>query len=669
MEELFQYVGQDGQELHAFHKDKVYVYSSPRENSIDRYAVLPVGCYFACSGLVYYEDQCWMKIRRGYFSNAQQNGYLRVEFEHDDDPTTCRTSTEPVRFKHLRRLPSFPSFLCAQERLTLSRIPTYNLHLRKHVTLPTEGTATATSSSHHSTQRHLPAASVFQATECRFNDDFTQLALKITSPFGLVGWINVSFFESLLVVDDPRKSLPKPCYVQNVAPRSGKWMGELPVRDAPSLQAQRLGNLEAFRIARALERKLVKDQVWIRIGEFEYDEQSQQPDEAEDNQRDNLVLVDLGPRRRQTDAAWIVERHANTGERVTKPWSCQSLETASEVGGDNEERYYRNVYAKRPLPLRKSPHLTAEVVGTLEPGAVFLSTKRVLNDKGRMWVRVPLSSFENPQDGAFGYIIQCNAKTNRAMLQEIPRPTKYGPNKAFFQVQVPKQAESEADNNARLEDDSFPVYAESTSTSRELFRVRNGAILSVTSSTINREERRVWYQVLMDEIDDTLIVDRRMGAEERQCVVHIPACHPRVAGTQVAVRPINRSLEKITNPASAKANGTNSGSRVVFSGRASKLFGSSLLHLSTVDLDKETTTKQPASTLGRVAPAAGEDPTSIAKKTLASAPPQSLCTTVTASIRDWIAPALSCRSLQQRQHMYAQLHTDDDDEYLDADDS
>lgn len=65
------------------------------------------GAYFACSEYVYYNNECWMKIRRGAFSSAHLNGYLRVEL----DATAPRERAEngaitgAATFKHLHRLP------------------------------------------------------------------------------------------------------------------------------------------------------------------------------------------------------------------------------------------------------------------------------------------------------------------------------------------------------------------------------------------------------------------------------------------------------------------------------------------------------------------------------------------------------------------------------------
>lgn len=89
---------------------------------------LRVGAYFACSGVSFYEDQCWMKIRRGYFSNARSNGYVRVELDaagagRGDLPARQQTSEatrNPAQFKFLRRLPGPYASLVAAERRTWS---------------------------------------------------------------------------------------------------------------------------------------------------------------------------------------------------------------------------------------------------------------------------------------------------------------------------------------------------------------------------------------------------------------------------------------------------------------------------------------------------------------------------------------------------------------------
>lgn len=439
---------------------------------------------------------------------------------------------------------------------------------------------------HHAhQQRYLPPVSVFQATESQFNEDFTQMALKITSPFGMTGWINVSFHETLVVVEDPRQtSWSHPVYMQNVATKAGKWMGELPVRAIPSLQAPRLGNLESYRIVEAVERKLVKDQVWIKIQKFT------SPVAGADGDNQGSEDGDGGSNTEEPEArsseAWIIERNVNTGERVTIPWGSSCIQ--DQPNSDHEERYYRNIYSRRSLPLRKSPELAAEVVGQLEPGAVFASSTRVLNAQGRMWVRVPLSNDENPQDTAFGYAIQSNAKTNRCMLQELPAPGKMAP-KQYFQLvrnQVPPNAQNPESNGGGERQHLVAARSEPTMRSKELFYVKNGAILSVLGSMYVRDERRIWLQVLAADIDRSMRVKQESFAltedEQHQNVVYLPICDPSCP-SETSAKPINRVLEKIPNP-SVHHNEKKPSARVVFSGRASKLFGSQLMQPSTIDL-------------------------------------------------------------------------------------
>ncbi|GLE04090.1 hypothetical protein PINS_up013001 [Pythium insidiosum] len=256
-------------------QEKLFVYSSPRERAIDRCGELTVGAYVASSELLYYEDQCWLKIRRGRFSSAaQHSGYLRVEFDVDGERAEKQRRAAafghaPRAFKRLHHISGVS--VCSANGVTLSRIPAFSTSPSSSGSSSSSSsvpTSPPTSPSHLLSQqhRHLPVASIVQALDCRFSDDFTQLSLKVTSPFGLSGWINgVSFHEMFEVVEDPRVPLKAPLYVQNIAPRDGKLVGQLPIRAIPSLQAPRQQHLKSFEIAVAVERKLVKDQVWLRL--------------------------------------------------------------------------------------------------------------------------------------------------------------------------------------------------------------------------------------------------------------------------------------------------------------------------------------------------------------------------------------------------------------------
>uniref|UniRef100_K3WFS7 Uncharacterized protein n=1 Tax=Globisporangium ultimum (strain ATCC 200006 / CBS 805.95 / DAOM BR144) TaxID=431595 RepID=K3WFS7_GLOUD len=609
MEEFFQHVGRAPAANAALNKHKLFLYSSPRENPIDRCGEVRVGAYFACSGISFYGDQCWMKIRRGVFSNAKLNGYIRVELDVDagDVPPHQQTNMaepRPAQFKHLRRLPNFPAFLCAREKLLLSRIPVFSIPDASKKSFSSSDSPTKRDPHHAHQLRYLPAVSVFHATEAQFNEDFTQMALKISSTFGMTGWINVSFHDTLIVVEDPRpQNWGHPVYMQNVATKTGKLMGELPFRAIPSLQAPRLGSIESYRIVEAVERKLVKDQVWIKIRNYDTPaakkarEGDNQEEGTTDSARDgdNNVAGDLNTTTKDADAirvkpseVWIIERNVNTGERVTIPWGASVIQ--DQPNTDHEERYYRNIYSRRALPLRKNPELAAEVVGQLEPGAVFASSMRVLNAQGRIWIRVPLSNDENPQDTAFGYAIQSNAKTNRCMLQEIPAPGKMSPAQ-YFQVAGNPQALANLRSNSKSNQDDgaqnlVAARSEPTMQSKELFYVRNGTIVSVLGSMYVREERQIWLQVLAADIDHAMRVKQDKFAltedEQQQNVVYLPVCDPS-RPFETVVKPINRVLEKIPNP-NVHSSEKKPSARVVFSGRASKLFGSQLMQPSTIDL-------------------------------------------------------------------------------------
>ncbi|KAJ0404830.1 hypothetical protein ATCC90586_000904 [Pythium insidiosum] len=671
-------------------QEKLFVYSSPRERTIDRCGELTVGAYVACSELLFYEDQCWLKIRRGRFSSAaQHSGYLRVEFDVDAERAekqrrAASFGQAPRPFKHLHQLPAFPVFLCARQRVTLSRIPAFTSTSAS--TTATQATPSPPSSpSHHLSHqsRQLPVASVFQALECRFSDDFTQLALKVTSPFGLSGWINaVSFHDMFEVVEDPRTPLKGPVYMQNIAPRVGKWMGELPTRAIPSLQAPRQQHLKSFEITVAVERKLVKDQVWLRL-----EDKAQRgadrviSEEPSDGSSSPESTVDTH------DEAWVVERHANTAERVMVPWGCDSVHDKLLYDRDDyAERFYRNIYGKRALPLRKEPRLDAEVVGELLPGTVLRSTRRILNDRGQLWIRVAVAdtvtdnqTSDNPQEKVtYGYAIQSSAKTNVCMLQEILPPGKMSP-KQFFQVVCGAG-------------ELVTVHAEPSVTSKELLAVKDRTIISAIGSVYNAEEKRMWLQVLREEIDPAMIAPKENlpgafpsdnqaeegndGAAEQQFVVYIPVCRlDAERHHQTVLFALGRALHRTKNPSSVEAEHKRSGgARVVFQGRASKLFGSKLMRPSTIDL-KTTDKSAETSRSVAVAAAAGEDPAQALKEEFDAWQRQASALT---SWRDWIRagvtqarasvadcvqrPFGSCLSRRPAtRRMYEQLEQDDDE--------
>lgn len=129
MEEFFQYIGPasatttSGHHAPSLAREKLFLYASPRENPIERIGEVPAGAYFASAGVSVHGAACWLKIRRGVFSNAKLNGYVRVEIADEDGdgndnvsgasdallPAPQRTSladARPTRFKRLHRLPS-----------------------------------------------------------------------------------------------------------------------------------------------------------------------------------------------------------------------------------------------------------------------------------------------------------------------------------------------------------------------------------------------------------------------------------------------------------------------------------------------------------------------------------------------------------------------------------
>ncbi|KAI9910561.1 hypothetical protein PsorP6_011031 [Peronosclerospora sorghi] len=658
MEEFYQYMGPDhGSASSSFallKHERLFVYSSPCEKPLNRCSEVRVGSYFACSAVLSYDDQVWLKIRRGYFSNAKKNGYIRVDFDfsmgaqpvdgHDLPPRqeTSVVVPDPAPFRYMRRLPAFPTYMCARDRLVLYREPVFTLHSASR------SSASSSSATPRPLERFLPPASVFQATECIFNQDFTQLALKVTSSLaGFTGWINASFSQTLIPVEDPRKLgsfRHGPVYMQNVAARGGKWDGALPVRAIPSLEAPRTYTVENYRIVRAIERKLLQDRVWIRI------EPLQSPPEMHVTTKRRANPEDVGEHEQETEQhvdqervgpdAWIIERNAQTAERVMVPWG--SFRIRDVPLNDEAERYYRTVYTRRPLPLRRTADLQAEIVGHLEPGSVFSSSHRALNPLGQMWIRVMVQSVEHglkegnhdkardvaPTNNAdeskeeeegvegressvrYGYAILSNAKTNACLVQEIPPPGKMNP-KQYYRVvlssrSTPSQMTSKTQENETA--DSAPVNtlaarAGAANAAKELFFVKNGAILSAIGTVYNAQEKRMWLQVLASELDPAMQVKHERPLSDVEAnlnVVYLPLCDPSSPNVhETVLKPLYREVTRMTNPLRAEKEGVPSPSRIVFTGRASKLFGSHLLRPSTIDLPSTCPTKDTRSEMLR----------------------------------------------------------------------
>ncbi|CEG47965.1 uncharacterized protein PHALS_05449 [Plasmopara halstedii] len=651
MEEFFQYIGPDGGALSSstlLNRERMFVYVSPHETPIDKCGELRVGSYFACSGILYYENQVWLKIRRGYFSNAKNNGYIRVYFEH---PTGLKTlenteipsrqlssvvAVQPAQFRYIRRLPKFPTYMCARDQLVLYREPVFKLH---------SASVSSAGASLQSMHRFLPPVSIFQATECKFNQDFTQLAVKVTSTLaGLKGWINVSYHKTLIEVEDPKRYgvfRHGPIYLQNVANRSGKWVGELPVRAIPSLKAPRLYSVESYRVVRAIERKLLKDRIWIRIQPFKVQEHSQMYQEKKSDEPDPAINP-AGNQENENEKngtrpdAWVIERNANTAQRVLVPWGSNRIEDIPMQ--DTAERYYRNVYSRRPLPLRRTTDLEAEVVGHLEPGQVFSSTRRILNDSGRMWIRVALPTADKLRDHGdnagkddednnamshspnnniedlkedeyelkhlshtvqYGYVLQSNAKINTCMVQEIPCPGKLK-SKEYYQVNLSLDhgnQEVEAEGIS-VPANTITARADASDCAKELFYIKNSAIVSAISSVYNAKEKRMWLQVLATELDPAMCVKHQWPlteAEQKLNIVYLPMCCSKPNACESVLKPLHCDLTRIENPFKVEKDSKQSSARVVFSGRASKLFGSHLLHPSTIHLAPFQNTKEPHS--------------------------------------------------------------------------
>ncbi|GLE06946.1 hypothetical protein PINS_up016727 [Pythium insidiosum] len=231
------------------------------------------------------------------------------------------------------------------------------------------------------------------------------------------------------------------------------------------------------------------------------------------------------------------------------------------------------------------------------------------------------------------------------MLQEIPPPGKMSPKK-FFQV-------------ACDPDETVSVRAEPSATSKELLAVKDRTIISAIGSVYNAEEKRVWLQVLREDIEPAMIAPKKAhdlsfpgGVEannqteaddagtdsEQQFVVYMPVGRLDASRAhQVVLFALGRSLHHTKNPSSVEAEHKRSGgARVVFQGRASKLFGSKLMRPSTIDLK---TTDTSCATTGPVASAAGEDqdPTQALKEEFDAWQRQA---TVASSWRNWASAGL-----------------------------
>ena len=321
---------------------------------------------------------------------------------------------------------------------------------------------------------------------------------------------------------------------QNVAPNAGKLQGALPFRRAASLQAPRIGCLARFEIARAVERKLVKDQVWIRLRYAKKTTTIQRQDAATNSAVDDDGSVDAGrvPEEKEEDqeedeeeeeAVWIVERNANTGDRVAVPSGPDpgTGETVHDDDGHHHTRFYRTISAKRPLPVRRHTDVTSDVLGQLESGVVFASSARKLTD-GRVFVQVPLSVcsslFQDASADAFGWVAQSNLKSNTCYVREIAPPGK-SPSKPLFQVRssLASRASSTQDT---LDDGSqgdgvraqcVAAFAEASSVSRQLFHVRNGTFVPVIGRVYNREHKAMWLQVLTADLDRHMVVPPRFA--------------------------------------------------------------------------------------------------------------------------------------------------------------
>ncbi|KAI9923313.1 hypothetical protein PsorP6_002035 [Peronosclerospora sorghi] len=115
--------------------------------------------------------------------------------------------------------------------------------------------------------------------------------------------------------------------------------------------------------------------------------------------------------------------------------------------------------------------------------------------------------------------------------------------------------------------------------------------------------KRMWLQVLASELDPAMQVKHERPLSDVEAnlnVVYLPLCDlssPNVHET--VLKPLYREVARMTNPLRAEKEGVPSPLRIVFTGRASKPFGSHLLRPSTIDLPSTCPTKDTRSEMLR----------------------------------------------------------------------
>ncbi|KAL0592096.1 hypothetical protein ABG067_000749 [Albugo candida] len=724
MEFMYQYVGS------GKHSAPLCVYASPSENKFEKCGELRRGAYFASSKTLYLSSQIWLQIRQGTFSNHKKNGYIPVSLAHDFDPSN--TTPPIICFRNLLKMPSFPVFLHTLQPLRISRIPMF---------------VTGQSPEPHTRVPHrvLQPHTVIEATQCQWNDNHTQIALQIKSFHGTTGWTVIPFGtlfeEAFAIIGSPvhyscRTNVVGSRYVQNIASRSGRnWKGGLPYRAVPMLQAPRVGVLGPFQVVKLLERKIVKDQVWLEV-EIQCEADQIQNTSDEPVKQENLSIIPLEDQNENsgsTKAVWIVERNVNTGEQVVIPWGVgggftellsqdtsrdldaieryyrnvyaeKSLSINSEaridgevigqlepgtvfasnyrvlnrdgqiwirlamtitvkqenlsiipledqnensgstkavwivernvntgeqvvipwgVGGgftellsqdtsrdlDAIERYYRNVYAEKSLSINSEARIDGEVIGQLEPGTVFASNYRVLNRDGQIWIRLAMTITGDTQNEEYGFVIQSDPTDNNCLLQEIRRPGKIEPKES---LQICCKPETSADAKKLISDEKslgVTVYSEASTASKELCKVKNGAIFPAIGSIYNQKSRSIWYQVLVEDIiKETISIDGVGGGSTSelarqlkqldQLVVYLPACELEyqtpwrtdvyLLGPSIQIEQVDQNME-LSYMTGSKWKESASRARIVFSARASKLFGLHPASLPTANKESDGT--------------------------------------------------------------------------------
>lgn len=240
-------------------------------------------------------------------------------------------------------------------------------------------------------------------------------------------------------------------YYQNQSPLSSKLQGRLPIREDPSFESSKIDYLAPFAIVQSFERRLVDGQMWIHVG-----------------------------------TGWVIETNAVTGYQVLVEYDAPSLET----------RYYRNIYPKRALPVRRSSDLTAQIDAKLPIGHVFVSNQRYLNKCGQMWIQCP--------DG--GWVIERNSKTNQVSIMSIDPPQM---KRMYYQIifdRMPLHVLPQPDWKVKH---------------RQIMTLRSPQVFECNERRLNTTTCEIWLSVVLHDVIIGWVPECLDGIS--LCVESIPA--------------------------------------------------------------------------------------------------------------------------------------------------